>query len=100
MDEADAVGPGGSDRVFYTTGDLLGRFDVVDLDVDHADAEADARIDLLQGVQVACRTVGEFEDQVIGAQFVEKVEQGAPLALLDGLAAVVAKAKVDGLLGA
>ena len=100
MDEADAVGSGGGGSGFYAAGDLFGRLDVVDLDVDHADADADARVDVLQGAQVARWAVGEFKHQVIGAQFVEKVEQGAPLALLDGLATVVAKAEVDGLLGA
>ena len=92
-------GPAAATRVFYAAGDLFGCLDVVDLDVDHADAEGDARVDLLQGVQVALWAVGEFEHQVVSAQFVEKVDQGAPLALLDGLAAVVAKAEVDGLLG-
>ena len=86
VDEADAVGSGSGGGFFYAVGDFFGCLDVVDLDVDHADADADARVDVLQGAQVACRAVGEFEHQVIGAQLVEKVEQGAPLALLDGLA--------------
>ena len=61
VDEADAVGSGGSSGGFYAAGDLFGRLDVVDFDVDYANAEADARVDVLQGAQVARRAVGEFE---------------------------------------
>ena len=42
--------------------------------------------------------MGEFQHQVVGAQGIEEVEQGLPGTALDGLAAVVAEAEVDGLL--
>ena len=54
-------GPGGGSSGFYAAGYLFGCLDVVDFDVDHADADADARVDLSQGIQVARRAVGEFE---------------------------------------
>ena len=58
-------GPAAAAAASMRSGDLFSRFDVVDLDVNHADADADTRVDLLQGSQVARRAVGEFEHQVI-----------------------------------
>ena len=75
-----------------------GGLDVVDLDVDHADAELDLRVHVLQRLQILRRTVGHFEHQVIHVQLVEEVDQRAPLALLDRLSAVVAEAEVHGAL--
>ena len=49
MDPADTAGSEDALGAFDAGGDLIGRFDVVDLDVDHADSDADARIDLLDG---------------------------------------------------
>ena len=47
VDVLDALGAAGSGSGLDAAGDLLGRFDVVDFDIGHADANADAGIDLL-----------------------------------------------------
>ena len=84
---------------FDARGDFVGGLDVVHFDVDHADAEGDFFVDVFEGIEVAGRTVGEFEDEVVSVEGVEEIKEGLPVALLDRLAAVVAEAEVDGALG-
>ena len=57
--------------------DFVRRLDVVHLDVDHADAELDARIHLAQRVEVLRRAVRHFQHQVVGVQLVEERDQRA-----------------------
>ena len=98
----DPLHAAGADFLFHSfdaRGDFVGGLDVVHLDVDHADAEGDFLVDVFESIEVAGRTVGEFENEVVGVEGVEEIEEGFPVALLDRLTAVVAEAKVDGALG-
>ena len=82
-------------RLLDSMGDFLRRLDVIDLDVDHALPDPDLRTDLLQRLKVILRAVGKFENEVIGMQGVEKLNQGLPFAGLNGLPSIVAKAKMN-----
>lgn len=65
----DPLYTAGADFLFHgfdARGDFVGGLDVIHLDVDHADAEGDFLVDVLEGIEVARRTVGEFEDEVVG----------------------------------
>lgn len=99
MDPLHATGADFFLHGFDARGDFVGGLDVVDLDVDHADAEGDFLVDMLERIEVAGGAVGEFEDEVVGVEGVEEIEQGLPVTLLDGLAAVVTEAEMDGALG-
>ena len=99
MDPFHAAGADFLFHGFDSRGDFVGGFDMVHLDVDHADAEGDFLVDVFEGIEVAGGTMGEFEDEVVGVKGVEEIEEGLPVALLDRLAAVVAEAEVDGALG-
>jgi hypothetical protein len=96
MDELHAAGTellfGGLDAA----GDLVGGFDVVHLDVHDTETDADFRIEVLQGIEIGRRTMRELQHEVVGMQRVQKADQRGPFAFLDGLAAVVAEAEVDG----
>src|ERR1035437_3975114 len=95
---ADATG---ADLLFHgldARRDLVGGLDVVHLDVDHADAEEDFFVDVLERIDVALRAVGEFEHEMVAMQRVEEIDEFLPVALLDGLAAVVAAAEMHGAL--
>ena len=100
MHPAHAVGADFLFNGFDAFRDFVGGLDVVHLDVDHADAEGDFLVDALEGIQVGGGAVGEFEDEVVGVERVEEIDELLPVALLDGLAAVVAEAEVDGAFGA
>ncbi len=94
--QATRPGPSTLFGALQSGGDLFGRFDVIDLHVHHADAQADARVDVPQRFQIGGGAVRHLQHQVIDVQLVEEIGERAPLALLDGLAAVVAEAEVDG----
>ena len=78
------------------SGNLFGSFNVIDFDVNHANAEFNARINFFQGNQIIIRAMGEFEHKVIGMQVTEKIGECAPGTALDGLPAVISKTKVNG----
>ena len=95
MHELHPTGAQSAFRLLDSMGDFLGRLDVIDLDVDHAQPDPDLRTDLLQRLKVILRAVGKFENEVIGMQGVEKLNQGLPFAGLNGLPSIVAKAKMN-----
>ncbi len=71
----DPLNAAGADFLLHRSdarGDFVGGFDMVHLDVDDADPEGDAGVDAFEGVDVARRAMGEFEDQMIGVQLVEE----------------------------
>jgi hypothetical protein len=51
---------------FNPQGDLFGRFDMVDLDIDDAQPKADARIDIIERIQIAGWPVGQLKDNQVG----------------------------------
>ena len=75
---------------------LVGAFHVGGLDVDHAQAEADLRLQVLERRQFLARAVRAFQHDVVGMQRVQVVHQLVPGALLHRLPAVVAEAQVHG----
>ena len=68
---------------------------MVDLDVNHADADRDAFFDGLQRVEIFHRPVRQFEHYMIRVQAIQKVEQRGPMSLLNCLTAIVAEAKMN-----
>ena len=99
MDPFHAAGADFLFHSFDARGDFVGGLDVVHFNVDHANTECDFFIDVFEGIEIAGGTVGEFEDEVVGVEGVEEIEEGFPITLLDRLTAVVAEAEVDGALG-
>ena len=95
MDPADTLRADDPCGLFNAPGDLFRGLDMIDFDIDDTEAELNARIDFLEGVEVAVGPMGQFKDEKIGVEAVEKIEQGLPLAGLDGLAAVVAETEMD-----
>lgn len=100
MDPFEAAGADFFLHELDASGDLVGGLNVVDLDVHDANAEGDFGVDVFEGFEVFDRTVGELEDEVVAVEGAEEIGEGFPVAGLNGLAAVVAEAEVDGTLGA
>src|SRR4051812_5554539 len=75
------------------------RFHRVHLDVDHADAKRNARIEQLFEIsQLVVSTECEFEHNMIAMEAIHEVYQLAPLALLNRLSPIIAEADVHALL--
>src|SRR5437667_4388583 len=70
-------------------------FNFVVLDVDNADPQADLRVEFEQIGQRPVATAGEFENEVIGMQGIEKGDQVAPETFLYCLPPVIAEADMD-----
>ncbi len=79
MDPANSTGPECCDGSFDPRGNFVSRLDVVHFDVNHANADGDVVVDFFQRVEVRIRTVGEFENQMVCVQAVEKLDQRSPL---------------------
>src|SRR2546428_795414 len=47
---------------------FIGSFDVIDLHLDHADAQFDPRIDVLQCIEVLVGAAGQLQHEVVDAQ--------------------------------
>ena len=77
-------------------GDLVGGFDGIGLDVDDAQADGQVGAKGFEVVELGIASEGEFEDDVVGVEGVEEVGELGPGAVLDGLAAVVAEAEMNG----
>ena len=56
------------------SGDVFRGFDLIDLDVDHPEADSSFPVEILDGLQVILGTVGEFQDEVVGMQGVEEFQ--------------------------
>jgi len=56
-------------------GNLVGRLDVVHLDLDHADTDGHVVAYLGEDLEVGVGTVGKLEDQVISAEPIEEVDE-------------------------
>src|ERR1019366_4853028 len=56
MDPTDASGAEDTFGALDGPRDLLGRFDAIDLHIDHADAELDLRVDIFERLQILGRT--------------------------------------------
>jgi len=95
MDPADSFRADGLSGLVDAAGDLLGRFDMIDFDVDDAESELDVSRNFLERLEIAIGTMGEFQDEVIRVESVKEIDQRFPAAGLNRLSAVVAKAKVD-----
>ena len=96
MDVADAIRAEDFFGALEGARNFVGGLDVIHFDVDDAEAEGEARIDVLESIEVGGWTMGEFEDEVVGVEVVEKGDERGPFAFLDGLAAVIAEAEVHG----
>src|SRR5205807_1515448 len=79
-------------------GDQLRRFDQVVLDVDHAEPESDARVEVAEGFELVITAAREFQHQVIDLEPVEERHQVFPEAFLDGLSAVISEADMQSAL--
>src|SRR5690606_11028899 len=72
MDVPHPVGAEHRRCMFEPPGDEVGRLDLVVLDVDHAEADPDPRVEIAQRLELAVTPPGEFEHQVVDAQSVEE----------------------------
>ena len=93
---ADAAGAERALGAIDGRGDLVRGLDVVDLDVDHPDADADIGAQVRERLEIRWRPVRQLEDQVIGVQLVQERDERPPGAGLDRLPAVVAEAEMHG----
>ena len=95
MNPLDALHPKHVDCVLDPLRDDFGRLHFIVLDVDHADTELGFRLEFLEGIQFVVTPPREFEHEVIHVELVEERHEVFPVTFLDGLAAVVSKAKVQ-----
>src|SRR5262245_36686619 len=82
----DALRPEDLDRLPDAPGDLARRFRLVVLDVDHADAQGDRRLQVPKHLELVVAAPGELQDEVVARQRVEERQQLPEETLLDGLA--------------
>src|SRR5262245_65384490 len=95
IDPFDATFADDLHRLFDPLRHDFGRFDGVDLDVNHAQADADARIEaVFEVLQLVVSSKSHFEQNVIAMQAVDEADQFSPFAFLDRLTAVIAEAQV------
>ena len=78
--------------------DEIGRFHLVVFDVDHADTEADFRIQIGEDIQLVVTSPGKFEDQVVGPESVQQRNQIPPESAQHRLSAIIAKTNMYRLL--
>ncbi len=84
----------GFDDLLDARGYKIRRLDLVVLDVDDADGQADLRIKLLEQLQLFVAAARELEYEMVGVQRVQKGDQVAPEPLQHRLPAVVAETDV------
>jgi hypothetical protein len=85
MHPVHSLGTERLDRHFDTPRHFVGCFDLVVLDVDDADAQSDARLEVAKDAQFVIATARKFEHQVIHLQRIEEGQQVTEKALLDRL---------------
>src|SRR5437867_6005976 len=95
MDVPQAISHG-LDDALDARRDQLRTLDLVVFDVDHANPEADPRIEVAEDFQLVISSAREFEHEMIGAQGIQERNQVSPEASQHRLAAVVAEADVNG----
>src|SRR5262245_55208924 len=96
MDPADSISPDGKLCPFDSAGDVIGRLDIVYLNIHYSDTDFCLCRDLFQCLKIAGRSLSQFQHQMIDVQCIEKPNQSFPLALLYRLPSVVAEAEVNG----
>ena len=94
MDVFEAAGAQHFLSAFDRARNLISRFGVGFLDVDHAEAKADFRVEVAEHFQFLHRPVRAFHHHMVNVQGIEVLDQALPAALLDALPAVVAEAQV------
>src|SRR5204863_3775207 len=88
----DVLQPALADRlhdVLDALGDELRTFDLVVLDVNHADAQADLWIEIRKDLELVVAAARELQHEMIGPQRVEEGDQVAPEAGEHRLPAVI-----------
>ena len=75
MDVADPSVPHHGLCVLDGPGDLFGGLDVVHLDIDDPEADPDPLVDILDGLEIFGRSMGEFEDEMVGVQGIEELKE-------------------------
>ena len=100
MDVVDAIGAEHSGGALDALRDDFGGLDGIVLDVDDADAETYAAIEIAERFEFIVATARELEHQMAGRELVEEGHEIPPEAFLHALAGVVAEANVDGALAA
>jgi hypothetical protein len=73
---------------------LIGSLNVVNLDINNSQTDADLGANFLEGLKVVLGPMGQFEDEVVSVQGVEKFEERFPFSGLDGLTAIVTETEV------
>src|ERR1035437_5423181 len=94
MDPTEASGAEDAFGTLDGPCDFLGRFDAIDLHIDHADADLDLRADIFERLQIFGQPMRHFQHEVVHVELVEEAHQRAPLAFLNSLAPIVAEAEM------
>src|SRR5207253_2836237 len=91
MDPADPLRPEHTNRPLDAAGNLVGGLDLVVLDVDDADAQRDAGLQIAKDLQFSLATAGELQHEMVASQRVEKRQEVPKEAFLDRLSTIIAE---------
>jgi dihydropteroate synthase len=94
--EGEAVGRGELEAGSDAVGDVLGSFQIVAFDIDHADCDVFGAGDVGEQFEFGAFAAGHFEMDFIHMQIEERREHGSIATKADGVAFEVAEAEVGG----